>query len=101
MKQFLVVVISTAALASISILPSHAAPADIISIGRASTPTSPQPQPSSPVMQVQFQGQEQNMVGIVTRQIGKVTIQVVGIIHIPTRTVQEGQIQVSIPLPGT
>jgi len=52
-------------------------------------------------MQVQFQGQEQSVMGIVTKQVGRVTIQVLGIVHIPSRAVQEGQIQVIIPLPGT
>ena len=52
-------------------------------------------------MQVQFQGQGQSVMGIVTKQVGRVTIQVFGIVHIPSRAVQEGQIQVIIPLPGT
>ena len=99
--KLLMITVSAVALACASTRLSHAAPADIVLIRKEAAPASPQPQSSPSAMQVQFQGQEQSVMGIVTKQVGRVTIQVLGIVHIPSRAAQEGQIQVIIPLPGT
>jgi len=101
MKKLLMITASAVALACASARLSHAAPADIVLIRKEAAPASPQPQSSPSAMQVQFQGHEQSVMGIVTKQVGRVTIQVFGIVHIPSRAVHEGQIQVIVPLPGT
>ncbi len=101
MKKLLMITVSAVALACTSARLSHAAPAAILPIRQEAASASPQPQSSPSAIQVQFQGQEQSVMGVVTKQVGRVTIQVFGIVHIPSRTVQEGQIQVIIPFPGT